>query len=138
MRVGGGLSTDPHLGVRLNAFVHQEQTVRGGKIAELFRDQQGLRESRDRARMKHLFLSEGWTAETFLTELNRRLGFQLDPAVKEEVPDDIFRDHVGIHRQKQEGLYYVGVSVLRGRMTAEQLPWPAWPPAMAMVSCAPR
>ena len=74
------------------------------KITELFRDQQGLRESRDRARMKHLFLREGWTAETFLADLNRRLGYQLDPAVEEKVPDDIYRDHVGIHRQKQEGL----------------------------------
>ena len=122
MRVGGGLSADPHLGVRLNAFVQQDQVaavVR--KITELFRDQQGLRESRDRARMKHLFLREGWTAETFLADLNRRLGYQLDPAVEEVVPDDIYRDHVGIHRQKQEGLCYVGLSVLRGRMTAAQL-----------------
>jgi sulfite reductase (ferredoxin) len=122
VRVGGGLSADPHLGVRLNAFVHQHQAgdvVR--KITELFRDQQGLRENRDRARMKHLFLREGWTAETFLADLNRRLGYQLDPAVEEVVPDDIFRDHVGIHRQKQDGLCYVGVSVSRGRMTAAQL-----------------
>jgi sulfite reductase (ferredoxin) len=122
VRVGGGLSADPHLGVRLNAFVQQQQAaavVR--KITELFRDQQGLRESRDRARLKHLFLREGWTAETFLADLNRRLGYQLDPAVEETIPDDIYRDHVGIHRQKQEGLSYVGLSVLRGRMTAAQL-----------------
>jgi sulfite reductase (ferredoxin) len=122
VRVGGGLSADPHLGVRLNAFVQQQQVaavVR--KITELFRDQQGLRESRDRARMKHLFLREGWTAETFLAELNRRLGYQLDPAVEEVIPDDIYRDHVGIHRQKQADLCYVGLSVLRGRMTAAQL-----------------
>ena len=122
VRVGGGLSADPHLGVRLNAFVQPHQVaavVR--KITELFRDQQGLRESRDRARMKHLFLREGWTAETFLAELNRRLGYQLDPAVEEVIPNDIYRDHVGIHRQKQAGLSYVGLSVLRGRMTAAQL-----------------
>ena len=122
VRVGGGLSADPHLAVRLNAFVQQHQVaavVR--KITELFRDQQGLRESRDRARMKHLFLREGWTAETFLADLNRRLGYQLDPAVEEKIPDDINRDHVGIHRQKQPGLCYVGLSVLRGRMTGTQL-----------------
>ena len=122
VRVGGGLSADPHLGVRLNAFVRQDQAVAVvRKITELFRDQQGLRESRDRARMKHLFLREGWTAETFLEELNRRLGYKLDPAVEEKVPDDVYRDHVGIHKQKQEGLCYVGLSVLRGRMTAAQL-----------------
>ena len=122
LRVGGGLSADPHLAVRLNAFVRQDQAVEVvRKITELFRDQQGLRESRDRARMKHLFLREGWTAETFLADLNRRLGYQLDPGVEEHVPDDVYRDHVGIHRQKQEGLCYVGLSVLRGRMTAAQL-----------------
>ena len=77
VRVGGGLSADPHLGVRLNAFVQQGQVaavVR--KITELFRDQQGLRESRDRARLKHLFLREGWTAETFLDDLNRQAWLQ--------------------------------------------------------------
>jgi sulfite reductase (ferredoxin) len=122
VRVGGGLSADPHLAVRLNAFVRQDQAVVVvRKITELFRDQQGLRESRDRARMKHLFLREGWTAESFLEELNRRLGYQLDPAVEEKVPDDLLRDHVGIHKQKQEGLCFVGLSVLRGRMTAAQL-----------------
>ena len=35
-------------------------------VTEIFRDQQGLRESRDRARMKYLFMKEGWTAESFL------------------------------------------------------------------------
>jgi sulfite reductase (ferredoxin) len=122
LRVGGGLSSDPHLGVRLNAFVRQHQVedvVR--RITELFRDQQGLRENRERARLKFLFLREGWTAETFLAELNRRLGYELDPAVEEKIPNDVYRDHVGIHRQKQDGLCYVGVSVLRGRMTAGQL-----------------
>ena len=31
-------------------------------VTEIFRDQQGLRESRDRARLKYLFMREGWTA----------------------------------------------------------------------------
>jgi len=86
-----------------------------------FRDQQVLRESRDRARLKYLFMREGWTAESFLDELNRRIGFKLDPAVPEEIPDESLRDHVGIHPQRQPGLAYVGASVLRGRLTGEQL-----------------
>ena len=32
-------------------------------ITEIFRDQQVLRESRERARLKYLFMKEGWTAE---------------------------------------------------------------------------
>src|ERR1700691_5220515 len=122
VRVGGGLSNEPHLGVRLNAFVRPDQAsavVRA--ITEIFRDQQGLRESRDRARLKYLFMKEGWTADRFLDEIQNRIGYKLDPAVEEIVPDDILRDHAGIHPQKQLGLSYVGASVLRGRLSGDQL-----------------
>ena len=33
----------------------------------------------------------------------------------------MYRDHVGIHPQKQPGLCYVGAAVLRGRIAAEQM-----------------
>ena len=122
LRVGGGLSNEPHLAVRLDAFVRPDQAVRVVRgVAEIFRDQQGLREARERARLKYLFLREGWTPEIFLDELNARLGFKLDPAVPEEIPDESLRDHAGIHPQREPGLAYVGASVLRGRMTGEQL-----------------
>ena len=122
LRVGGGLSNEPHLALRLDAFVLPHQAVRVAEaVAEVFRDQQGLRESRDRARLKYLFMKEGWTAESFLTELQSRLDFKLLPGVPEQVPDDVFRDHVGIHPQRQAGSSYVGASVLRGRLTGEQL-----------------
>jgi sulfite reductase (ferredoxin) len=122
VRVGGGLSNEPHLAVRLDAFVLPEQAVPVVKaITEIFRDQQVLRESRDRARLKYLFMKEGWTAESFLSELQSRLDFALPPGVDEEIPDETLRDHVGIHRQRQPGLCYVGASVLRGRLSGEQL-----------------
>lgn len=122
LRVGGGLSNEPHLAVRLDAFVLPDQAVRVVRaVTEIFRDQQGLRESRDRARLKYLFMKEGWTAESFLSELHSRLDFTLLPGVPEVVPDDVFRDHAGVHPQRQVGLSYVGASVLRGRLTGEQL-----------------
>jgi sulfite reductase (ferredoxin) len=122
LRVGGGLSKEPHLAVRLDAFVLPHQAVPVVKaIAELFREQQGLRESRDRARMKYLFLKEGWTTEKFLAEIQNRLDFTLFKGVPEQVPSGVLRDHAGIHPQRQPGLVYVGASVLRGRMTGEQL-----------------
>ncbi len=122
LRVGGGLSTNPHFAVRLNAFVHWNQVlpvVRG--ITEVFRDSDCLRQDREKARLKFLFLIHRWTAERFQEELERRIGFQLLPAVAEEPPDDVYRDHVGIHAQKQEGYYYAGIGVMRGRMTADQM-----------------
>ena len=36
-------------------------------------------------------------------------------------PDDVYRDHVGIHPQKQDGYVYAGIPVLRGRLTADQM-----------------
>jgi sulfite reductase (ferredoxin) len=122
LRVAGGLSAEPYLGARLNAFVRWNQVspvVKG--IAELFRDSEVLREHRERARLKFLFLRHGWTADRFLDELQQRIGFRLDPAAEEHAPDDVYRDHVGIHAQKQPGLSYVGAVVLRGRITAEQM-----------------
>ena len=122
LRVGGGLSKEPHLAVRLNAFVLPEQAVRVTRAtAEIFREQQSLRENRAQARMKYLFMKEGWTADSFLAELQSRLDFTLLPAAPEQVPDDIFRDHAGIHAQRQPGLCFVGASVLRGRLSADQL-----------------
>jgi len=122
LRVAGGLSTEPYLGARLNAFVRWSQVlpvIRG--IAELFRDSDVLREHRERARLKFLFLRHGWTAETFLKDLERRIGFQLDPAEPEQAPADVYRDHIGIHAQRQAGYCYVGASVLGGRITADQM-----------------
>ncbi len=122
VRVAGGLSAEPYLGARLDAFVQQSQVVPVIKgIAELFRDSEVLREHRERARLKFLFLRHGWTAERFLDELQQRIGFRLDPAAEEHPPEDVYRDHVGIHAQKQPGLSYVGAVVLRGRITAEQM-----------------
>ena len=122
LRVGGGLSNEPHLAVRLNAFILPHQAVPVARaVTEIFRDQQGLRQSRDSARLKYLFMKEGWTAESFLTELQSRLDFALLPGVPEQVPDDSLRDHVGVHPQRQQGLSYVGASVLNGRLSGEQL-----------------
>jgi sulfite reductase (ferredoxin) len=122
LRVGGGLSTEPYLSVPLNAFVRWNQVLPAIKgIAELFRDSDQLREHRERARLKFLFLKHGWTPQEFQTELERRIGFQFEPAVPQQSPDDIYRDHIGIHPQKQAGYCYVGATVLRGRITPEQM-----------------
>jgi sulfite reductase (ferredoxin) len=122
LRVGGGLSTEPNLAARLNAFVKWEQVLPVVKgIAEIFRDSDQLREHRERARLKFLFLKHGWTADDFLKELQKRIGFCLEPAVEEQTPVDVYRDHVGIHPQKQSGYCYVGAAVLRGRIYPEQM-----------------
>ena len=122
LRVGGGLSTDPHIALRLNAFIQWDQVVPVARgVAEIFRASESLRQSREKARLKFLFLQQGWTADSFLDELQRKIGFPLDPGEEEDIPKDVHRDHVGIHTQKQNGFVYVGASVLRGRITPQQL-----------------
>jgi sulfite reductase (ferredoxin) len=124
LRIGGGLSTEPHLAVKIPAFIRQEQ---GYEVVEavvrIFREQDALRENRTRARIKYLFMRHGWTAESFLAALEAKLGYRLDaaPAAPEVVADDVYRDHIGITLQRQAGLSTVGASVLRGRLSGDQL-----------------
>ena len=128
IRVGGGLSTEPHIGVRLNAFIPQDKALDVvTAVVRIFKEQTELRENRTRARIKYLFMKHGWTAESMLAAVEEKLGYKLDPSpisLEEElasIPADIYRDHVGITPQKQPGLSVVGASVLNGRLSGDQL-----------------
>jgi sulfite reductase (ferredoxin) len=122
MRVGGGLSAEPHLAVRLNAFIPQDKAHEAVvAVCEIFKEQEVLRESRTHARIKYLFMKHGWTAETMLAAVEAKLGFKFDAADEGPVADDLYRDHVGVHRQKQDGLSYICATVLNGRLNPAQL-----------------
>ena len=122
LRVAGGLSTDPHLAVKLNAFVQQHQVIPVVRaITEVFRESEVLRQSRERARLKFLFLQHGWTADSFLAAIEAKLGYKLDPAEPEQLPASFHRDHLGVIPQKQPSLFSVGANVIRGRITPAQI-----------------
>jgi len=122
LRVGGGLSNTPFLAVPMPVRVAWEEVVPVTRaVAELFRESQELRQNRGHARLKFLFIRHHWTAEKFLAETELRLGFRLRRSEPDPPPPPVFRDHVGVHPQKQAGTYYVGLSVLRGRVNADQL-----------------
>ena len=121
LRVGGGLSTQPFFAKRLGAFVKPEQVVEViAKITEIWRDTPEYREKRHRARIK--FLIRDWGAEKFRQALEERLGWTLDDAPADyQDPKDRYRDHVGVHAQKQAGYFYLGAPVLVGRITVTQM-----------------
>jgi len=122
LRIAGGLSTEPHLAVKLNAFIRWEQVIPVARaIAEVFRESEALRQSRDRARLKFLFLQHGWTADSFLAAIESKLGYKLDPAAPDQLPASIHRDHLGVIPQKQPGLFTIGANVIRGRITPAQI-----------------
>jgi sulfite reductase (ferredoxin) len=124
LRVGGGLSTEPHIAVRIPVFIPQTKAVAVVEaVLRIFKEQTELRENRTRARLKYLFMRHGWTAESMLAAIEDKLGTKLDPSPVNEdaTPDDVYRDHIGVTPQRQAALSAIGASVLRGRLTGEQL-----------------
>jgi len=124
LRVGGGLSTEPHIAVRIPAFIPQDKAYAAVEaVLHIFKEADELRENRTRARIKYLFMRHGWTAQTMLEAIEAKLGYKLDPSPVDEdvVPDDVYRDHIGITPQLQPGLSAVGASVMGGRLSGDQL-----------------
>ena len=120
IRVGGGLSSRPFMAQHLNMFVPKdEEKLRSvfHAIVTLFRDF-GNRDNRKAARMK--FIVADWGIERFEAEVRSRLDWNPDPRVEWPEPRKAFRDHMGIHPQKQPGLSWIGAVVLSGRLTDAQ------------------
>lgn len=119
VRVGGGLSSRPMFAQKMNMFVPPGKLVDVIRaITEIFRDF-GYRDNRKRARLK--FLVADWGIEQFEREVRARLDWTPEPAIEWEEPCRVYRDHIGVHPQKQDGLNWVGVAVLSGRIRAEQM-----------------
>ncbi|MET8576904.1 nitrite/sulfite reductase [Streptomyces sp. NPDC005012] len=117
--VGGGLSTNPKLGVRLGAWVPLDEVpdVLEGVIS-IFRDY-GYRRLRNRARLK--FLVADWGPEKFRQVLqDEYLERELIDGPAPAEPVERWRDHVGVHRQK-DGRFYVGFAPRVGRVDGATL-----------------
>lgn len=112
--IGGGLSSAPHLAQILPFFLKPEQVWPVTKaVSEVFRDD-GYRLKRNRARFK--FLVADWGSERMTSEVEARLSFKPDRHTDFPVQRDQESDHIGIHAQKQPGLYWVGVCFPGGRV----------------------
>ncbi|MEU5689195.1 sulfite reductase [Streptomyces venezuelae] len=117
--VGGGLSTNPKLGVRLGTWVPLDDVpdVFGGVIG-IFRDY-GYRRLRNRARLK--FLVADWGPEKFRQVLeDEYLHRKLADGPAPEQPAGTWRDHLGVHRQR-DGRFYVGFAPRVGRVDGTTL-----------------
>jgi ferredoxin-nitrite reductase len=116
--VGGGLSDGPRMASDIDVFVRPEQAVELTRaVAQLF-GELGDRENRWTCRMRYLVQELG--PEGFRAELARRCAFPLTPA-GEALTRRHRGDHVGVHRQRQPGRCYVGLSVTVGRMQGGDL-----------------
>ncbi len=111
--IGGGLSDGERMASDIDVFIRPDQAVelcRG--VAQVF-GELGNRENRGLARMRYLAQELG--PEGFRAALDERTKFTLEPA-GQELTTAFRGDHVGVHPQKQPGLFYVGCSVPVGRM----------------------
>jgi len=110
---GGGLSDGERMGSDIDVFVQPDQAVELTRaIAQLF-GELGNREHRGLSRMRYLVQELG--PEGFRAELALRARFDLTPA-GHELTRRYRGDHVGVHPQKQAGLFYVGCTVPVGRL----------------------
>jgi len=98
----------------LDIFVTEGEALAVSRaIIHIFRDH-GSRENRTQARLA--FLLDEWGESRFREEVETRVGRTLSPAgVDARKPFE--KSHVGIYRQKQPGMNYVGLKVLVGRIT---------------------
>ena len=118
LRVGGGLSDGPRMASDVDVFVRPKQAVEITRaIAQVF-GELGNRENRWANRLRYLVQELG--PERFREELQNRASFELTPA-GEDLTKRYRGDHVGVHRQKEDGLFYVGLNVPVGRMSGEHL-----------------
>jgi sulfite reductase (ferredoxin) len=117
--VGGGLGSKERFADRLGAHVFPDEAPEVcAHICAIFRDH-GNRESRHRARLK--FLLEEWGPQRFREELERRLGRALTDGERARMTDEASQPHVGVHPQKEAGLYYVGAATRCGRFDGERM-----------------
>jgi ferredoxin-nitrite reductase len=105
--------------VPLNVWVDPRDVVALCEaILVVYRDH-GSRGNRQKTRM--MYLIEAWGVEKFRAEVEKQLGYSLQPAApKDEILWDK-RDHIGIHAQKQPGLNYVGLHIPIGRLYAHEM-----------------
>ncbi|CAN5668267.1 MAG: ferredoxin--nitrite reductase [Actinomycetota bacterium] len=117
VRVGGGLSDGPRMASDIDVFIEPDDAVevcRG--VAQVF-GELGNRENRWLARMRYLVQELG--PERFREELQTRVDIFLRPA-GEDLTSHYRGDHIGVHEQKDDGVFYVGLNVPVGRMGGGQ------------------
>ncbi|TVY09363.1 nitrite/sulfite reductase [Paenibacillus cremeus] len=115
--VGGGLSAKPHLAKRLDMFVRPEEVLKVATgVTTIYRDY-GYREKRHHARLK--FLVADWGPEKFKDKLIELIG-DMPSSGEDKTVGWKAAYFDGVHKQKQEGLNYVGLSIPVGRLSGDE------------------
>ncbi|NET27576.1 ferredoxin--nitrite reductase [Okeania sp. SIO1I7] len=105
--------------IPLDAWVEPNQVVAICRaILEVFRDN-GSRGNRQKSRL--MWLIDEWGLDEFRSKVEQQMGQTLE---KEAPKDEIIwekRDHIGVYKQKQPGLNYIGLHIPVGRLYADNM-----------------
>ena len=115
LTIGGGLSKSKQIATRASRYVKPEQVLDVAvACAEIFRDN-GNRDNRNKARVRHLL--NDWGIEKFVDEIEKVIGYKLQEGLVEpKIASFENRNHFGINKSKQEGYSYVGFATNSGRV----------------------
>jgi len=123
IKVGGGLSSAPHLAQTLPAFLTPEDVLPMVHYTSVLYRDFGYRQARNKARFKFLvadMVKVGGT-ESILAKIEELAGRKFQRHDEFVFPEDPETDHIGVHEQKQPGLWYVGVCFPGGRTRGQEL-----------------
>jgi sulfite reductase beta subunit-like hemoprotein len=119
VRVGGGQTSTPRLSRHLGVFVDIPETIPVLRaILDVWKSDPRYRLSRVKARLK--FMIDDYGPEKFREMVEEKLDRKLPDLPQLPIPKGE-TGHIGIHPQKQDGLYYVGLPVSLGLMKGEQM-----------------
>jgi sulfite reductase beta subunit-like hemoprotein len=117
-QVGGGLSSVPRIARDLDVFVPKEEALEVTRaLLDAWKEDLTYRVSRVKSRMK--FMVDDYGPEGVRAEVERRIGRRL--ADFELPAPGPFRDHIGVHPQRQAGLFYLGAPVHLGLASGDQM-----------------
>jgi ferredoxin-nitrite reductase len=110
--------------VSLNAWVPPSDVVALSKAILLVYRNHGLRANRQKSRL--MYLIDNWGIEKFREEVEKVFGecggtLPLQPAAEKDEFLWDKHDHVGVYRQKQPGLNFVGLHIPIGRLYAQDM-----------------
>jgi ferredoxin-nitrite reductase len=117
--VGGKLVSGGYrIASPLDVFVPPEEAANLCRAIVLTFHDHGLREARNKSRPA--FLLDQWGITKFRAAVEKMLGRILPPAAS-DVRNSRSIDHIGIFRQKERGLNYLGLAVPVGRLSSAQV-----------------
>jgi ferredoxin-nitrite reductase len=118
LRIGGGMTNTPRISKDLGVFIPVAETREVLEaVTNTWQNDLRYRISRAKARIK--FMMDDYGPELMRTKIEETLGRKLADGVSPEPHSEA--DHLGVHPQKQDGLFFIGVPVPTGKVTGTLL-----------------